>query len=140
MERFEKYAEDIPEEVRIAIASLDNQIRQAILVLLDRNKELSFSEIQNELRIEKLKLNFHLKNLFSSALIDHYYRHEVGNQKYSYYAISQLGKRILTYLIKAFIPPSPTGKDIMQPENFQETLGATTKVFQHRTSSMNPKP
>lgn len=118
MEKYKEYAENIPEEVRITIASLDNQIRQAILVLLSRNVELSFTDIQKELKLEKIKLNFHLKNLFSSALIDHYYRHEVGNQKYSYYSISQLGKRVLVYLIQAFIPPSPIAKDIVQPERY----------------------
>ena len=118
MEKCKEYAENIPEEVRITIASLDNQIRQAILVLLSRNAELSFTDIQKELKLEKIKLNFHLKNLFSSALIDHYYRHEVGNQKYSYYSISQLGRRVLAYLIQAFIPPSPITKDIVPPEHY----------------------
>ncbi len=118
MEKYQKYAENIPEEVRITIASLDNQIRQAILVLSSRNVELSFTDIQKELKLDKIKLNFHLKNLFSSALIDHYYRHQVGNQKYSYYSISQLGRRVLAYLIQAFIPPSPIAKDIVQPERY----------------------
>ena len=116
MEKIKEYAETIPEEVRTTIASLDNEIRQAILVLLNSNVELSFTDIQKELKLEKIKLNFHLKNLFSSALIDHYYRHEVGNQKYSYYSISQLGRRVLTYLIQAFIPPSPITNDTVLPE------------------------
>lgn len=118
MEKYKEYAENIPEEVRITIASLDNQIRQAILVLLSRNVELSFTDIQKELKLEKIKLNFHLKNLFSSALIDHYYRHEVGNQKYSYYSITQLGRRVLAYLIQAFIPPSPITKGIVLQERY----------------------
>jgi predicted transcriptional regulator len=167
MNQSDKYAEDIPEEVRTAISSVDNQIRQAILVLLHRNKELCFSEIQDELQIDKLKLNFHLKNLFSSALIDHYYKHEVGNQKYSYYAISQLGKRVLDSLIESFIPPSPVVKEVITSEPYQEyemnsylrnlvveafcvpneksestatdSLGITTRVLQHRASNMTSR-
>lgn len=107
LEKYKEYSESIAEEVRIVVASLDNPIRQAILVLLNRNNELSFSEIRKELGLDKTKLNFHLKDLFSSALIDHYYRHELGNPKYSYYSLTRLGRRVLTNLVKAFIPPFP---------------------------------
>lgn len=120
MKKYEEYAEYIPEEIRISIASLNNQVRQAILVLLNNRGELSFADIQKELNLDKIKLNFHLKNLFSSALIDHYYKHEVGNQKYSYYSVSQLGKRVLTSLIQAFIPPSPIVQDVTPLERYQE--------------------
>lgn len=107
MAKIKKYAEEIPEEVKVAVASLCHPVRQAILVLLNKNKELSFSGIQKELGLDKVKLNFHLKNLFSAALIDHYYRHELGNKKYSYYSITPLGRRILNNLNNAFIPPVP---------------------------------
>jgi len=108
MENIEQYTEKLPEEFRLVVRSLDNPIRQAILVLLSGNLEWPFSSIQKELELDKVKLNFHLKNLFSSALIDHYYKHEVGNQKYSYYSITPLGRRVLTYLNRALTPPSPT--------------------------------
>ncbi len=63
--------------------------------------------MQKEFRIEKLTLNFHLKKLFSSALVDHYYKHELGNQKYSFYCITPLGSRALANLNNALIPPVP---------------------------------
>jgi len=107
LEKIAQYVGQMSEEIRLVLESLDNPIRQAILVLLNTYVELSFSEIQKELEIDKVKLNFHLKDLFSSALLDHYYRHEVGNPKYSYYSLSRLGKRVLANLIQAFIPPSP---------------------------------
>ncbi len=106
MNKIEECANEIPEETRVIIAALDNPIRQAILVLLSERKELSFSDMQKEFGIEKLTLNFHLKKLFSSALIDHYYKHELGNQKYSFYAINPLGSRILASLNNALIPPA----------------------------------
>lgn len=101
------YASEIPKETRAIIAALDNPIRQAILILLSEKKGLSFSDMQKEFDIEKLTLNFHLKKLFSSALIDHYYKHEIGNQKYSFYCITPLGSRILASLNNALIPPAP---------------------------------
>jgi len=107
MNKIEECANEIPQETRQIIAALDNPIRQAILVLLSERKELSFSDMQKEFSMEKLTLNFHLKKLFSRALIDHYYKHELGNQKYSFYSITPLGSRILVSLNNALIPPVP---------------------------------
>ena len=107
LKKVKECANEIPEETRLVIAALDNPIRQAILVLLSEGKELSFSEMQKKFSIEKLALNFHLKKLFSSALIDHYYKHELGNQKYSFYTITPLGSRVLASLNNALIPPAP---------------------------------
>lgn len=106
LNKIEEHSKEIPQETRSIISALDNPIRQAILMLLSRKKELSFSDMQKEFNIEKLTLNFHLKKLFASALIDHYYKHGIGNQKYSFYAITPLGCRILNSLNNALIPLS----------------------------------
>ena len=132
MEKYKEYSESIAEEIRIVVASLDNPIRQAILVLLNRNNELSFSDIQKELGLDKTKLNFHLKDLFSSALIDHYYRHEVGNPKYSYYSFTRLGRRVLTNLVKAFIPPYPIA-DHIEPVGRVTTYACMRYYYQKNT-------
>lgn len=106
LKKIEEHSKQIPHEARLIIAALDNPIRQAILVLLSENKEITFSDMQKEFNIEKLTLNFHLKKLFAAALIDHYYKHELGNQKYSYYAITPLGCRILYSINNALVPPA----------------------------------
>ena len=124
LEKIAQYVEEFPEEVRLVVKSLDSSIRQAILVLLNTKVELSFSEIQKALEIDKVKLNNHLKNLFSSALIDHYYRHEVGNPNYSYYSLSRLGRRVLSHLVQAFIPPSPIQEVIQLQSFFEEYMRA----------------
>ncbi len=116
MKKYKKYTEEIPEETRLIVASLDNPIREAILVLLNKNAELSFSSIKKELGLDKLTLNYHLKNLYSAALIDHYFRHEFGNQEYSYYSMTSLGRRVLKNLTKVLIPPCSI------PENRRRNL------------------
>ncbi|MGQ9641925.1 MAG: winged helix-turn-helix domain-containing protein [Candidatus Bathycorpusculaceae bacterium] len=110
MKKFEKYTEEITNEIRIILESLDNPVRQAILMLLSKKGELSFSDLQKELGLRKLTLNFHLKKLFASALVDHYYKHELGNQKYSYYSVTPLGGRVLLNLSRSLIPPLPFEK------------------------------
>jgi hypothetical protein len=41
LKKIEEHSKQIPHEVRLIIAALDNPIRQAILVLLTENKELT---------------------------------------------------------------------------------------------------
>jgi DNA-binding transcriptional ArsR family regulator len=106
MKACEKYSDEIPQEAVRIIAALDDPLRIAILVLLNKSKEFSFSDIQREFGISKLTLNYHLKNLYSAGLIDHYFRHELGNQKYSYYAVTSLGTRVLNSIVKVLTPPS----------------------------------
>jgi DNA-binding transcriptional ArsR family regulator len=120
-----KYSEEIPQEVVQIIESLEDPIRRAILVLLNKSNELSFSDIEKGLGLNKLTLNYHLKNLYSAGLADHYFRHEIGNQKYSYYAITSLGKRVLTNLINALIPTVP----------FQRTLEEGTYIKKYNSVS-----
>jgi len=92
----EKYANQIPQQTRQLIAALDNPTRQAILTLLSEYGELSFTEIQKTLDLQKLTLNFHLKKLLKVSLIARQIKKEAGNQKYSHYTTTPLGSQILT--------------------------------------------
>lgn len=94
MRIIEKYV--LPPQTRILIAALDNPTRQAILVLLTQCPDLSFTEIRKTLGLEKHALAFHLRKLFSADLVCR--RLEAGTHKYSYYAVTPFGSRILTSL------------------------------------------
>jgi len=122
IKKVESYATQLPKETRQIITALDNSIRQAILVLLTQKTEIPFTDLQKELQTEKLTLNFHLKKLFAAALIDHYYKHEVGNQKYSYYALTPLGRRVLTNLNAALTPPAPATQTASAGEHTSSRL------------------
>lgn len=120
---YQKYSQEIPQDITQIIAALDDPIRRAIIVLLDKNTEITFSDIKKELGLTKLTLNYHLKNLYAAGLTDHYFRHELGNQKYSYYAITKLGKRVLFNLFKAIVPPVP-----FQKSDTENTLSAYERI------------
>ncbi len=105
MKSYEKYAAEVPDEVVKIITALNDPVRRAVLILLNKQSEVSFSDIQRELDVNKLTLNYHLKNLYSVGLVDHYFRHELGNQKYSYYTMTSLGKRVLNNIVEMLIPP-----------------------------------
>lgn len=131
MKHYMKYAQELPQEATLIITSLDDPIRRAILILLRKYDELSFSDMKKELGLTKLTLNYHLKNLYSAGLTDHYFRHEFGNQKYSYYSITSLGKRILSNLIKALVPPVPFQKVRKEEtlEKYELVSGTTSTCF-----------
>lgn len=107
MKAYEKYDAELPQEATGIIAALNDPARRAILVLLTKHDEFSFSDFQKELGVGKLTLNYHLKKLYSTGLVDHYFRHELGNPKYSYYAVTSLGKRVLRSLVEVLTPPEP---------------------------------
>ena len=94
---------EFPYELKIAIDGLNNENRQKILLILENEEKLSFSEIEKKSEIEKALLASHLKKLIRTLLVEHFYEHEVGNDKFSYYKISALGKLLLQNILKALV-------------------------------------
>lgn len=107
MSKIREYAQQIPEEMKRAISGFDNDFRVAIFVALYKYGELSFSDLQKKLQVDKAKLNFHLKKLSESALVEHYYRHELGNVEFSFYSITGFGVNFVRSLIQSLAPEPP---------------------------------
>ena len=106
MTKIEDYASEIPEEIRRAIRGLDSDYRAAIFVALYRRGEFSFSELQKELGISKAMLNYHLGKLIEGALVHHYYKHELGTEKYSFYNVTPFGQNFVE-ILSQFLKPQP---------------------------------
>lgn len=105
MKKVEDYANEIPEEVRRAIRGLDSDYRAAIFVAMYKHGELSFSELRKLLEMDKAMLNYHLGVMVESALVHHYYKHELGTEKYSFYNITSYGQSFLEMLGQILRPP-----------------------------------
>jgi predicted transcriptional regulator len=106
MKKIEAYANEVPEEIRHAIRGLDSDYRTAIFVALYKHGELSFSELQKTLEMDKAMLNYHLGILVESALVHHYYEHELGTETYSFYNVTSYGQSFLETLVQ-FLKPQP---------------------------------
>jgi len=106
MTKIEDYVKEVPEEIRHAIRGLDSDYRTAIFVALYKHGELSFSELQKTLKIDKAMLNYHLGKLIESALIHHYYKHELGTEKYSFYNVTPFGQNFVE-ILSEFLTPQP---------------------------------
>jgi DNA-binding HxlR family transcriptional regulator len=107
MTKVEDCIKEIPEELRTAIKALASDYRLAIFVTLRRHEELSFSDVQGELGIDKGMLNYHFKKLTQSGLVHHYFKHELGAEQYSFYALTQFGQSFFENL-QSFLEPTGT--------------------------------
>jgi len=89
----------LPIELSEAVRGLDNKYRQEILLTLREVEKLSFSEIREKVGISRPLLANHLRKLSKTLLVEHFYEHEVGNEKFSYYRISPFGRVLLENMI-----------------------------------------
>ena len=105
----EEYTKGIPTELRRAISGFDNDIRLGIFLALKKNGELSFSELSEKLdmKTDKAKLDFHLAKLTESALVEHRYRHQLGNERFSFYSTTKFGENLWNNVASSLRPPSP---------------------------------
>lgn len=130
MSKIEEYVNEIPEEIRRAIRGLDNDSRAAIFVALLKHGELSFSDLQKKLEIDKAKLYFHLGKLIESALVKHYYKHELGRDEYSFYSTTKFGNHFVEALIQSLEPKPiwelPSG--VVPTVEVEELRGSTRFV------------
>jgi len=146
MTKIEDYAKEIPEEIRLAIRGLDSDYRAAIFVAMYKHGELSFSDLRKKLEIDKAMLNYHLGKLIESALVQHYYKHELGTEKYSFYSMTPFGQDFVE-ILSHFLRPQPyriaLGQgstttpgpfvsigDIIHPRSLQQMIGIRTESMQ----------
>lgn len=63
---------------------------------LKEYEELSFSELAEKINMEKgkAKMDFHLSKLVEGALVEHVFRHQIGNEKFSFYRTTNFGKNV----------------------------------------------
>ena len=81
---------EFPLELREAIKGLNNEFRQKILIALYSRSKLSFSDLVNITNIKRNLLPNHLNILVRSFLVDHFYEHNIGDSRYSYYKITKV--------------------------------------------------
>ena len=133
-----------PYELGKAVEGLNNKYRQEILLALTKVENLSFSEIRERIGISRPLLANHLKKLSKTLLIEHFYEHEIGNEKFSYYRISPFGKALLENMIGTlYFKRTKTKMTLLYAEIekeetqavFKPSLRPDTKIEQAEASS-----
>jgi DNA-binding transcriptional ArsR family regulator len=93
-----------PLELRMALRGLGNETSLAVFLALREKREISFSALKKRVGLEGSALTYQLGRLMESALVEHYYRHELGNERYSFYAVTEFGNRIYDAMLNALSP------------------------------------
>jgi hypothetical protein len=101
---------NFPYELKDAVNGMDHEIRIKILEGLINQEKMNYSDIKKELTLndnQKGILNYHLKILSQSALIDKYTT-SLGNdsEERSYYKLSQFAIKLIHYMMTVFDPPN----------------------------------
>lgn len=136
-----EYIKGIPMEIRRAISGFDNDIRLGIFLALKKHKELSFSELSEKLgmKADKAKVNFHLVKLTKSALVEHHYRHQLGNEKFSFYSTTKFGQNLWNNIAHSLKPPSPiVDRGNISGQFSTETIKGDEDLSYVTSSSDNP--
>lgn len=92
-----------------ALSTLSDKTAMEILYRLKDN-DLSFSEIQKSLNIDKGTLSYHIKKLIKAGVTVNYYQKRKNSKEYSFYQLTQFAKD----LIKKF--------DLIPEERVKEQL------------------
>jgi DNA-binding HxlR family transcriptional regulator len=93
-----------PSEIASAVEGLQGEQRQKILYALLVNDELSFTDLMKITEMSNSLLANYLKELKIQFLIEQYYEHRVNKEGYSFYRISEFGKRIIESLNNVMNP------------------------------------
>lgn len=85
MTLIDEQVSEIPSQLRRAIKALSEDARLAILVVLLKNDEMTFSELSRTLGISSSNLTHHLKKLIQAALVENYFQRKEDTEEYSFY-------------------------------------------------------
>lgn len=94
----------IPIEIRSVLNILSDENRLALVILLLKEGEMSFSELRNHSGLAKNTLSHHLKTLTQAALVSNYYRKREGTNEFSYYSATDHAKDCVDGIIGIFQP------------------------------------
>jgi DNA-binding transcriptional ArsR family regulator len=76
---------EVPSQLRRSIKALSEKSRLAILLVLLKNDEMTFSELSRTLDMSSSKLTHHLKKLVQAALVENYFQRKADSEEYSFY-------------------------------------------------------
>jgi len=96
---------EFPPIIKGAVHGLDNKWRWKIVESIMNKGDMSYSMLMSELKLDnKGLLNFHLKNLSKSALVERYEDLSSSDGDRSFYTISEIGKEIVNGLLAGLNP------------------------------------
>lgn len=81
----EEHVSEVPSQLRRAIKTLSEEARLAILIVLLKNGEMTFSELSRAVDMSSSNLTHHLRKLVQAALVENYFQRRQDSEEYSFY-------------------------------------------------------
>ncbi|TFG11343.1 MAG: ArsR family transcriptional regulator [Promethearchaeota archaeon] len=98
----ENYYNKIPEDLEALIKSLGHINRLKIIFTLREKGDLSFSEINEWVKLNKSLLTNHIKKLELSGVVQNYFKVKNDTANYSFYKLTPLGKKLINDLVSTY--------------------------------------
>jgi len=95
---------NITPEVRLTFKQLSNDTRLAIVLLLLKNGEMSFTELCESLSIKRNSLSHHIRKLMRAALVHNFYKKKDDTAEFSYYEATNLSQSFVDGLLSVMEP------------------------------------
>jgi DNA-binding transcriptional ArsR family regulator len=100
MPTIEEQISEIPSQLRRAIKALSEDARLAIIIILLKNGEMTFSELSRALTMSSSNLTHHLKKLTQAALIENFFQRKENTEEYSFYRATLLAEDFTRNLLQ----------------------------------------
>lgn len=101
MSIIEEQISEIPSQLRRAIKALSEDARLAIVIILLKNGEMTFSELSRLLNISSSNLTHHLKKLIQAALIENFFQRKEDSEEYSFYRATLLAEDFTRNMLRS---------------------------------------
>jgi len=116
----EEQISEIPSQLRRAIKALSEDARLAVVLVLLKNGEMTFSELSRVLNMSSSNLTHHLKKLIQAALIENFFQRKEDSDEYSFYRATLLAEDFTKNLLKSQEVVTP--EDLIFPPVLPENL------------------
>jgi DNA-binding transcriptional ArsR family regulator len=91
-------------EVKRALRALQDDTRLEILLKLSEKEDMSFSQIQDLMKLPSPNVTYHLQALQEGALIENFFKKVEDVDSHSFYRVTEFGERILDSLFRVLTP------------------------------------
>lgn len=95
---------ELPLEIVQAVKALHDDNRFEILYNLYESEEIPFSQIGELTELKSSNLTYHLQALVDSGLVENFFKRIESANSYSFYRITNFGKRFIDSLFRILVP------------------------------------
>ncbi|MHA1291912.1 MAG: winged helix-turn-helix transcriptional regulator [Promethearchaeota archaeon] len=102
IEIYNNYLNKIPENFMLLLKALSHKTRITLVLLLMENENLSLARIAKAINQKNSLILNHIKKLELAGIVQNYFKKSETTNEYSFYELTDYGKKIFSDLIKSY--------------------------------------